>query len=168
MILLPGAPNCGLRLECREYFFSPPRTSDPDMHHGTCVTHVPWCIPGSLTSDLLWSRGRGNVPGIPSACATCSFAYLVRGQWSMYKWLCYFESPSQTAMLIIALGIFYYMWRANQIRFLDVVNSCVHDDKSAVYFELEINHHHHRIDDAEPLLYLTQGIPHNEDDYSHT
>ena len=25
--------------------------SDPDMHHGTCVTHVPWCMPGSLTYD---------------------------------------------------------------------------------------------------------------------
>ena len=38
--------------------------SDPDMHHGTCVTHVPWCMSGSLT------RGGGeNVPGIPGACA---------------------------------------------------------------------------------------------------
>ena len=34
------------------------------MHHGTCVTHVPWCMSGSLT------RGDGeNVPGIPGACA---------------------------------------------------------------------------------------------------
>ena len=24
------------------------RVSDPEMHHGTCVTHVPWCMPGSL------------------------------------------------------------------------------------------------------------------------
>ena len=40
--------------------FSPPaRASDPDMHHGTCVTHVPWCMPGSLTSGFLWSRWRG-------------------------------------------------------------------------------------------------------------
>ena len=23
--------------------------SDPGMHHGTCVTHVPWCMSGSLT-----------------------------------------------------------------------------------------------------------------------
>ena len=33
------------------------------MHHGTCVTHVPWCMPGSLTSGFLWSRwrlGRGK------------------------------------------------------------------------------------------------------------
>ena len=38
--------------------------SDPGMHHGTCVTHVPWCMSGSLTC------GDGeNVPGIPRACA---------------------------------------------------------------------------------------------------
>ena len=41
--------------------FSPPlRVSDPGMHHGTCVTHVPWCIPGLLTSGFLWSRWRGK------------------------------------------------------------------------------------------------------------
>ena len=33
-----------------------PRVSDPDMYHGTCVTHVPWCMPGSLTSGFLWNR----------------------------------------------------------------------------------------------------------------
>ena len=41
--------------------FSPtPRVSDPDIHNGTCVTHVPWCMSGSLTSGFLWSRWRGN------------------------------------------------------------------------------------------------------------
>ena len=41
-----------------------PLVSDPGMHHGTCVTHVPWCMSGSLTC------GDGeNVPGIPGACA---------------------------------------------------------------------------------------------------
>ena len=41
-----------------------PIVSDPGMHHGTCVTHVPWCMSGSLT------RGGGeNVPGIPGASA---------------------------------------------------------------------------------------------------
>ena len=38
----------------------PPRVSDPDMHYGTCVTHVPGCMPGSLTSSFLWSRWRGK------------------------------------------------------------------------------------------------------------
>ena len=41
-------------------FSPPPRVSDPDMHHGTCVTDVPWCMPGSLTSGFLWSRWRGK------------------------------------------------------------------------------------------------------------
>ena len=48
--------------------------SDSSMHHGTCVTHVPWCMSGSRT------RGGGeNVPGISGACATHNFAFLWRG-----------------------------------------------------------------------------------------
>ena len=42
----------------------PPLFSDPCMHYGTCVTHVPWCMSGSLTCG-----GGENVPGIPGACA---------------------------------------------------------------------------------------------------
>ena len=38
----------------------PPWVSDPNMHHGTCVTHVPWCMLGSLTCGFLWSRWRGK------------------------------------------------------------------------------------------------------------
>ena len=41
-----------------------PLISDPGIHHGTCVTHVPWCMSGSLTCG-----GGENVPGIPGACA---------------------------------------------------------------------------------------------------
>ena len=62
--------------------FSPP-PAVRDLDHGTCVTHVPWCMPGSLISGFRWSPWRGNVPGIPSACATCNFAYLVRGPWQL-------------------------------------------------------------------------------------
>ena len=41
--------------------FSPsPRVSDPDMHHGTYVTPVPWFIPSSLTSGSLWNWWRGK------------------------------------------------------------------------------------------------------------
>ena len=74
----PEAENCGLRMrqECRERFLRhwlqrKPIFSDPCMHHGTCVTHVPWSISGSLI------RGGGeNVPGIPGACATRNFTHL--------------------------------------------------------------------------------------------
>ena len=49
-----------MRWECRERFPRHRGLSDPDMHLGTCVTHVPWCMPGSLNSGFLWSRWRGN------------------------------------------------------------------------------------------------------------
>ena len=41
-------------------FSPPPRVSDPDMHHGTCVMHVPWCMPWLLNSGFLGSRWRGK------------------------------------------------------------------------------------------------------------
>ena len=48
-------------------FSPPPQVSDPDMHHGTCVTHMPWCMPGSLTSSFLWNRRRGKTfPAFPA------------------------------------------------------------------------------------------------------
>ena len=48
----------------RRQFQTKPLFSDPGMHHGTCVTHVPWCMSGSRTRD-----DGENVPGIPGACA---------------------------------------------------------------------------------------------------
>ena len=73
--------QCGLRMhrECRERLprhriQRKPLVSDPGMHHGTCVAHVPCCMSGSPI------RGGGEtVPGIPGACATRSFTYLARG-----------------------------------------------------------------------------------------
>ena len=51
-----------------------PPVSDPGMHHGTCVTHVPWCMSGSL------NRGGGkHNTDIPSASASGYFTYLARG-----------------------------------------------------------------------------------------
>ena len=87
-----------MRRECLERFprhrlQRKPLVIDPGMHHGTCVTHVPWCMSGSL------SRGGGeNVPVIPGACTTCNFTYLARGPWrnnpyiflyilGIWKWL---------------------------------------------------------------------------------
>ena len=44
-------------------FSSPLRVSDLEMHHGMCLTHVPWCMLGSLISIFLWSRWRGKCSG---------------------------------------------------------------------------------------------------------
>ena len=48
------------------------------MHHGTCVTHVPRCMPGLLIFEV---GGGKNVPGIIGACATCNVTYLARGPY---------------------------------------------------------------------------------------
>ena len=48
----------------RRRFQMKPLVSDPGMHHDTCVTHVPWCMSGSLTCG-----DEENIPGIPGACA---------------------------------------------------------------------------------------------------
>ena len=66
--------------ECRERFprhqhQRKPLASDPGMHHGTCATHMPWCMSGSLTCG-----GGENVPG---ACATRNAMYLVIGTWDI-------------------------------------------------------------------------------------
>ena len=46
VVYAPGMPGT---------FFSPPRVSEPNMHHGTFVMHA-----GSLISGFLWSRWRGK------------------------------------------------------------------------------------------------------------
>ena len=70
--------------------FSPlPRVSDPDMHHGTCVTHVPWCMPGSLTSGFLWSQWRGKRSRHSRRMRNPQFSYLVRGPYRSILYLNY-------------------------------------------------------------------------------
>ena len=68
-----------------------PVFSDPGMHGGTCVTHVPRCLLGSLT------RGGGEKdPGIPGACTTHTLTYLLRGPWKGYIIIAYILKSSKT------------------------------------------------------------------------
>ena len=88
MGILPDTQNCGLRMrwERRERFprhrlQRKPLVSDPSMHHGSCVTHMPWCMSRSQT------RGGGeNVPGIPAFPAHAQPAIL--RIWSEAHELC--------------------------------------------------------------------------------
>ena len=64
------------------------------------LRHVPWCMLGSLTRGFLWIRRRGkNVPGIPGACATLNFTYLVRGPLKSRM-----EMPHKRAITIYSLS----------------------------------------------------------------
>ena len=92
MGLFPDTQNCGLRMsrECRERFSRHRRqrktlVSDTGMHHGTCATHVPWCISGSLTCGGGEKRSR-------------NFAYLSRAPWHHQRWCS--ETPKTMCCII--------------------------------------------------------------------
>ena len=87
-----GCPCAGNVFPATDWLQRKQLLSDPGMHHGTCVMHVPWCRSGLLT------RGGGeNIPGIPGACATCNFTYLARDPWLLK--LCITRSLAAMAIL---------------------------------------------------------------------
>ena len=59
-------------------FKGKPLVSDPDMHHGTCVTDVQWCISGSLTLG-----GGGKRSWHCRRMRNLQYTYLVRGQYRL-------------------------------------------------------------------------------------
>ena len=56
-----------------------PQVSDPEMHHSTSTTHVPWYMTESPASGFLWSQWRGKGSRLSCACAARKFTYQVRG-----------------------------------------------------------------------------------------
>ena len=90
--------GCACAGNAGNVFFPPQRVSVPNMHHGTCVTYVPWCMPGSLTSDFVWSRWRGKrsrhtrcmrnpqfyVSGMRPILHTCRTMDML---WEKFRWI---------------------------------------------------------------------------------
>ena len=104
--------------ECRECFSRhrlqrKPLVSDPGMHHGTCVTHVPLRMSGSLTCG-----GGENVAGIPGACAT-TILHICQGQFessiSRLGELCLILWPQSFPS--IRYGILYSLYVSCQLRY---------------------------------------------------
>ena len=86
-----------------------PLVSDPGMRHGTCVTHVPWCMSGSLTCG-----GGGNVPGIPGACAPTILriwqeAHVNRIRWRSEASIVYFCTEHILVVSIKNLLLQYFL-----------------------------------------------------------
>ena len=127
-----------------------PIVSDPGMHHGTCVTHVPWCVSGSLNRC-----GGENVPGILGACPTRNFTYLVRGPigcaWCPHGIIGQFPTSQMTSKMaeenveisqfvsfveIVFSYFFLYILRANGYIFINKTIQCGPFGKVSEY-----NHH---------------------------
>ena len=84
-----------------------PLFNDIGMHYGTCVTHAPWCMAGSLTSG-----GRQKVPG---ACATRD---LHAWQEAHGRYVCdhtiapaYWNDECNMDMRITAVAALWPSWR---------------------------------------------------------
>ena len=114
MGLLPDTQYCGWRMrrECRERF---PRhwfqrkqlVSDPDLHQGTCVTHVPWCMSGSL------SRGGGEVgktfPAFPAHAQPAILRIWQEAYWHQDDGAAVFTStPASTLLTAILMKLGKY------------------------------------------------------------
>ena len=62
-------------------FSMPPRISDSDMHHGTCMTYLPWCMSVSITSGFLLNKWRRKCPRHPRRM--CNSQFYVSGKSRM-------------------------------------------------------------------------------------
>ena len=84
-------------------FSPPPWVGDPGMHHGTCVTHVPWCMLGSLTIGFIWSRWRGKRSR--HSRFMCNPQFHVSSKRSMLKnvwrWITWFHSQFKIYLMVI-------------------------------------------------------------------
>ena len=98
-------------------FSTPPQVSDPNMHHR--VTHVPCCMPGSITSGFLGSKWRGKLSR--HSRHMCNPYYYVSGRRPMVKsmpkvqnWLvsCYHVIPRIINWPIkLFIGFTMVFWR---------------------------------------------------------
>ena len=86
-------------------FFPPPRVSDPDMHNGPCVTHVPWCMPGPLTSGFLLSWWRGKRSRHSRRMRNQQFCVSGKRPIGKTAWMYYDTIPR-----IFRIGMLYVYW----------------------------------------------------------
>ena len=96
-----------------EAFSPPPRISDPDMHHGTSMTHVPWCMPGSLTSGFLlirwWEKRSRHSRRMHSP------QYCVSGKRPMIKYLWREQQRSSEAIQVSHPARSDLSWQARSL-----------------------------------------------------
>ena len=116
------AKNAGVHAPGMPGTFSPsPQVSDPNMHHGLCVTHMPWCMTGSLTSDFLWNRWRGKRSRHSRRIRNLQF-YL-SGKRPMAKVSLLYSGPFLSLYFLMTVGM---LWRLLLITCHDDVIKWIH------------------------------------------
>ena len=83
MGLLPNTSNCGCACAGNAGNVFPATAGKQSRHASRHVCDARAVMHAGIANSrfTLNSAAGGNVPGIPGACATRDFAYLVRGQW---------------------------------------------------------------------------------------
>ena len=114
-------------------FSSPLRVTNPDMHHGTCVTHVLWCMPGSLTSRLFWSQWQGKRSQHPQHMrnpqfyvSKCPFLQYLRGQNKLseatakvtHRKLLSLKDSKHISKDMLTISIFDMTWKMTDLELL--------------------------------------------------
>ena len=88
-----------------------------------CITHVPWCMPGSLTCGFLWSRWRGK-RSWHSRCIrnpqfyVCEMRLMVYHAWNssvIMDTRIIFFTPLENLRSFIHERLCRIMWRITQI-----------------------------------------------------
>ena len=83
MGLLPDTRNCGCACAGDAGNVFPITAGERSRHASRHVRHARAVMHAGIANYRfpLKSAAGENVPGIPGACATCNFTYLVRGPW---------------------------------------------------------------------------------------
>ena len=83
MGLLPDTQNCGSACAGNAGNVFPVTAGERSRHASRHVHHARAVMHAGFANQRfhLKSAAGENVPGIPGACATCNFTYLVRGPW---------------------------------------------------------------------------------------
>ena len=86
MGLLPDTQNCGCACAGNAGNVFPVTAGKRSQHASRHVHYARAVMHAGIANKRfpLKSAAEGNVPGIPGACATCNFTYLVRGPWGLH------------------------------------------------------------------------------------
>ena len=146
-------------------FFPPPLVSDADMHHGTCMTHVPRCTPGSLTNGFLWVQWQGKrsrhtrrmcnpqfyVSGKrPITLRSCE-RHIVSPHWSfdcLVNNLCWPTSKRHQSLHYLAFVRGIHRWLVNSLNKGPVTGKSIHLMMISCYLHC-----------TEPIQILSEHLP---------